>query len=130
MRNRKTLADVLISYADQLAQGQCSPAGFLKAFPEYGEELSSLMNIAARVKEALVPKRPSPAYRRALHRNLVETARQKMMPHIMIHNPSARRRIVIISAAIGSAISVIVGVIAALLIRSRTLQGSHEVPTA
>lgn len=123
MRVNKTLAEAVIACADQLAQGRKSPKELLAAFPEYKEELSSLLDLAVRIKQVLVPVRPGAVYREALKSRLVETARQKMTPRIAIRNPFPRRRLILISAAIGSALSVVVGVVAALLLRNRAMHG-------
>lgn len=130
MHNTKTLADVLIAYADQLAQGKSSPKTWLEAFPEHRQELSVLLDIAARLKNALMPVRPDRVYREMLRVKLVDAARQRMMPRVSLRNPFARRRIIIVGAAVTSALSVAVGIIAALLIRSRALQKPGRAPSA
>lgn len=128
--HNKTLADVLLAYADRLNQGRQDQDDYLAMFPEHREELASLMNIAARVKMALRPVRPAQAFREVLQSNLLAAARQKVRePHLVIRNPLAHRR-VLIGAAIGSAVSVAVGITAALLLHNKALNKSHSVPSA
>ncbi len=130
MRNNKTLADVLIAYTDQLIQGGGSPNAWLEAFPQRRQELAALLNIATRLKTVLLPVRPDRVYREALRIKLVEAAGQKMRPRVSLRNPFTRRRLLIVSAAVTSALSVAVGIVAALLIRNRALQKANRAPSA
>ena len=126
----KTLADVLTAYADQLGQKRQDQDDYLTMFPEYKDELASLMSVAAAVKKALRPVKPPRAYREALHRDLLATAQQKMKPSLIIRNPFDHRRLIIIGAAIGSAVSVVAGIIAAVLIHNKALHRAQETPSA
>ncbi len=126
----KTLADVLVMCADQLGQKDQEQDDYLALFPEYKDELSSLMSVAAAVRKALRPVRPPRGYREALHRDLLATAQQKMRPSLIIRNPFDHRRVIIIGAAIGSAISVVAGIIAAILIHNKALHKAQEVHSA
>lgn len=126
----KSLADLLIAFADQPGQEDQEHDNCLALFPEYQEELSSLMSVAAAVRKALRPVKPPRAYREALHRELLATAQQKMMPSFIIRNPLDHRRLVILGAAIGSAISLIAGIIAAILIHNKALHGSQQAHSA
>ncbi len=130
MRENKTLIDVLMMYADRLNEGRDMAAEYERIFPQYAPDLAPLFDLARRIKQALVPVRPSLAYRRELGAKLLAARRNKLMPHITIQNPFRRQRIVLISAAVGSVVSVVVGVIAALVIRNRVASRTHSLPSA
>jgi len=75
-------------------------------------ELESLMVVAEKVKNALLPVEPSPAFVRGLHRNLLAMAGRNR-PRTPAY---ARRGLLIGAAALGSALSL--GIIA-YVIRAR-----------
>lgn len=123
------LADVLVTCADNLNEGMDMRAEYIAAFPEYRDDLLDLMDVAARVKRALVAVQPSSAFRNALKIGLLDAAEQKVKPRIIIRNPFRLQKIILIGAAIGSALSVVVGIIAAILMRNRAMQRSHQLPS-
>lgn len=130
MRMRRTLADVLVGYADHLNDGKDVYDEFMMAFPECREELAGLMDVARRIKQVMSPRRPALAYRSALKSNLLEAAQHKVGPRITIRNPFRKQRIILIGAAIGSAVSVLVGILAAVLLHNKAGQRSQRVPSA
>lgn len=125
----KTIADILIAYTDGLAANAPEAEGYLAMFPEHREELAALLGLAAQLRRVLRRVSPAPAYRAALHDDLVAAARQKMRPALTIQELPHRHRGLIIGAAIGSTISVAAGIIATVLIRKGALQRSQEAPS-
>jgi hypothetical protein len=89
-------------------------------------ESAALEEIASEVDLALRPVRPRSSYRSALRHDLVLTAQNKISPYLVIQNPFERQRLIMLGALIGSALSVIGGIIAALLVRARMLQHRAE----
>jgi len=73
----KVLAEILAAHADGLNEGRDERGACLTLFPEYDEDLKPLLDIAEMLKEELGPVEPSPAFRRALHRELMHRARQR-----------------------------------------------------
>jgi hypothetical protein len=128
MRMNRTMVDALMAHADQMATGRPVHSEFSGALKARGEELEMLMDVAAVAQGSMSAVRPSPGFRAALRADLMEAAQQKYQPRLQIRNPFRKQRIIIISAAIGSALSVIAGVVAALLVRNR--QRSHHAPLA
>lgn len=90
------------------------------------QESAVLEHLASEVDQVLKPVRPRSAYRQALHHDLVLTAQQKISPCLVIQSPFDRHRLIMISALMGSAISVIGGIIAAMIVRARILQSRVE----
>jgi hypothetical protein len=85
-----------------------------------------LEHLADEVDKALKPVSPRPAYRKALRHDLVLTAQQKVSPNFIIENPFGRQRLLMIGALLGSALSLMGGVIAAWIIRARMLHSKAE----
>ena len=130
MRQNNSLVDVLTMYTDRLNEGRDMAAEVVRTFPEYAPDLAALLDLTRRLKAALMPVKPALAFRQALRANLLVARHAKLVPHITIRNPFRRQRIVLISAAIGSVVSVVVGVIAAQVIRNRTADRTHGLPSA
>jgi len=110
----KVLIEILASHADQLIKGGAREGDYLCR-----EELGPLLTVAEKVKRALVPVEPAPAFRRRLRKGLLAAAHQRLarQPADRGLALGSRRGILIGAAALGSAVSV-VGVIA-YLVRSR-----------
>ena len=115
----KVLIEILASHADQLIKGEAREGDYLALFPHRREELGPLLTVAEKVKRALVPVEPAPAFRRRLRKGLLAAAHQRLarQPADRGLALGSRRGILIGAAALGSAVSV-VGVIA-YLVRSR-----------
>lgn len=128
MRNSRTLGDVLVTFTDNLNSGMDMREEYASAFPEFREELMALMIVAARVKRALEMMRPSTAFRRMLKASLLEAAQQRSKPRVVISNPFRRQKIILLSAALGSALSVVLGIVAAVLVHNRSAQRSQQLP--
>ena len=114
------VVEVLAAHADHLMDDGPESENYLNLFPAYRAELTPLLGIAERVKAALVPVTPSPAFEAGLKQDLLEAAIQRAEEKEEKKRVSfLRRRWVLIGAAVvGSALSV-AGIIAALLLRQR-----------
>lgn len=114
------VVEVLAAHADHLMGDGPESEDYLNLFPAYRAELTPLLGIAERVKAALVPVTPSPAFEAGLKQDLLEAAIQRAEEKEEKKRVSfLRRRGVLIGAAVvGSALSV-AGIIAALLLRQR-----------
>jgi hypothetical protein len=114
------VVEVLAAHADRLMDDGPESEDYLNLFPAYRAELTPLLGIAERVKAALVPVTPSPAFEAGLKQDLLEAAIQRAEEKEEKKRVSfLRRRGVLIGAAVvGSALSV-AGIIAALLLRQR-----------
>jgi len=109
----RSIADILAAQADRLNEGQRGAASFPAERPEDIESLLPLLVLAERVQGALEPVEPNPAFVHRLSRQ---------MPALMLEgsremNRRARRAILIVAAALGSAVSLAsaVGVIIYLI---------------
>ncbi len=116
------VVEVLAAHADHLMDDGPESENYLNLFPAYRAELTPLLGIAERVKAALVPVTPSPAFEAGLKQDLLEAAIQRAEEKEEKKRVSfLRRRWVLIGAAVvGSALSV-AGIIAALLLRQRAM---------
>lgn len=128
MKSYQTIADVLDAYAMQRGDWDAAEA-LLRVFPEHKRELRALFQIINRLQRALMPVKPALAFKRTLGQELLEAANRGRLPTITIRNPFRRQRI-LLGAAIGSAVSVAIGIIAAVLIHNKSAQRSHSAPSA
>jgi hypothetical protein len=103
----KVLTEVLALQANGLNAGEEDLQAYLAMIPGRQGDLESLMTVAARVKKALLPVKPSSAFMRGLRRSLLAMAGPKQ-PSASL---PARRGLLIGAAALGSALSV-AGIIA------------------
>lgn len=115
------VVEVLAAHADRLVGNKANGEDYLNLFPAYQAELAPLLRIAERVKAVLAPVTPSPAFEAGLKQDLLAAAlqrseEQKEEKQVFF----LRRRGVLIGAAVGSVLSV-VGIIAALLWRQRSI---------
>lgn len=98
------------------------PAEMADALPsewpaERKQEFRELLRLAGQVRDALVPVRPAPSFRRKLRADLTKLARQRNASNVVVDLP-ARPRELLIGAAIGSAVALAGGI--AYLIRVRS----------
>jgi hypothetical protein len=116
------VVEVLAAHADHLMGDGPESEDYLNLFPAYRAELTPLLGIAERVKAALVPVTPSPAFEAGLKQDLLEAAIQRAEEKEEKKRVSflRRRGVLIGAAAVGSALSV-AGIIAALLLRQRAM---------
>jgi hypothetical protein len=103
------IEDILSAQADRLNQGKRD----LAAPPESLDELAVLMQLAEQTQRVLAPVEPSPVFVNHLGRQLVS----KMTEGSREMSRRARRAVLIVAAALGSAVSVVsaVGVIIYLI---------------
>ncbi len=115
------IVEVLAAHADHLVGNKDNGEEYLNLFPAYQAELAPLLRIAERVKAALVPVRPSPAFEAGLKQDLLAAAVQRADARESEKRFTfLRRRGVLIGAAVGSVLSV-VGIVVALLWRQRSI---------
>lgn len=116
------IVEVLAAHADRLVGDNAHREDFLKLFPDHKAELAPLLRVAERVKAVLVPVAPTPAFELGLKKDLLEAAVQRAEKQRPPRRVSfLRRRGVLIGAAVGSALSVVGIIIAALLWRQRSI---------
>lgn len=119
------VVEVLAAHADHLigdeAGGGVSKE-YLDLFPAYQAELKPLLRIAERVKATLVPVAPSPAFEAGLKQDLLAAAIKRAEEKEDKKRVSflRRRGVLIGAAAVGSVLSV-AGIVAALLLRQRSI---------
>lgn len=100
--DRRTVADILAAHADRLNQGRAEVAASVQVSAEQLAALGPLMRVAERVQGALAPVQPSQAFVRQLGQQLIATtshSRKAMTQR-------TRRAILIVAAALGSAVSI------------------------
>ena len=115
------VVEVLAAHADRLMDDGPESEDYLNLFPAYRAELTPLLEIAERVKAALVPVTPSPAFEAGLKQDLLAAAIQRAEERESRKQVSfLRRRGLLIGAAVGSVLSV-AGIITALLLRQRSI---------
>jgi len=117
----KALVEALLAYADDLNRGMAHRETYLSQVPDQRDELEALLRLTERLKQALVPVRPSATFVETLAQQWVVADGEKVMQMVRAH----RREIFIGAAAVGSALSVI-GLVA-YLVRSR---GQVKTPIA
>ncbi len=119
----KMIAEVLAAHADYLIDNEAaSGEEYLGLFPAYRAELTSLLRIAERVRAALAPVTPSPAFESGLKQDLLVAAIRRAAERSDERSVSflRRRHVLIGAAAVGSALSV-AGIVAALLWWQRSI---------
>jgi hypothetical protein len=109
----RNMADLLSAQADRLIEGRHGQAALVTDDADELALLGSLMELAEDVQSALTPVEPNPVFVHRLSRQL---------PALMVEgtreiNRRARRAVLVIAAALGSAVSLIsaVGVVIYLL---------------
>src|SRR5512137_2719084 len=95
-------ADLLAAHADRLVGGQVEPATLPDASGEQLASIQMLMQLAERTQRTLAPVQPPPAFVHQLGRQLIATtsAGRKAVTR------RTRSAILVIAAALGSAVSV------------------------
>ncbi len=79
------VTELLAAHADQLNRNDAiATDSVLAAFPQDREELASLMQVAARVKQTLKPVTPAQAFRVRLHDGLMLAAHHQQAQRIYI----------------------------------------------
>ncbi|MDA8216940.1 MAG: hypothetical protein M0Z94_04905 [Dehalococcoidales bacterium] len=103
---------ILDRYVDSLNMSATSVAVLLAYSQNDG--LLGLLSLARRLKQALRPVEPSSTFRQSLHLQLVAMAGQRPLAEQKVSWPETHKRGLIISAAVGSVLSV-AGVTAVIL---------------
>jgi hypothetical protein len=85
-----------------LKKGQGKGSDYLAMFPDYQERLKPLLETAEKVKEALEPVEPAPAFCQSLHEDLLAAGRRKLAGEVPQLARSHRRQILIGAAAVGA----------------------------
>jgi hypothetical protein len=123
--DEQTVADILATHADRLNLGEREAAGLPGLSAEQLSALDPLMRVAERIQGVLAPVQPSPTFVRQLGQQLIATTSRgrKAMTQ------RTRRAILIVAAALGSAVSVAsaVGIIIYLIRHRARVQPKQAV---
>ena len=123
--------EILATHADKLNAGANEEAEYLATLPKHPDALQSLLTLARKAKDALIPVEPDPAFRENLRLSLLAAAHQRAAPRSSQTKsqrhaqPFSRHRkeILIGAAALGSVVSV-AGIVA-YLIHTREAKAQH-----
>jgi len=110
--------EILATHADKLNAGVNEEAAYLATLPEHQDTLQPLLalarTLARKVKDALAPVEPAPAFCENLRLSLLAAARQRLVSRLSttksqrpVHLFRRRRKEILIgAAAVGSVVSV------------------------
>jgi len=111
--------EILATHADKLNAGGNEEAEYLATLLEHQDALQPLLALARRVKEALTPVEPAPAFCKNLRRSLLAAAHQRSASRLSLQVGVStksqhpvhlfrrhRKEILIGAAALGSVVSV------------------------
>jgi hypothetical protein len=133
MADRK-LIEVLATHADKLNVGTDEEAEYLATVPKHQDTLWPLLSLARKVKDALAPVEPDPAFRENLRLGLLAAARQRLASRLgsksqrPVHLFRRRRKEILIgAAALGSVVSV-AGIVAYWL-HARAAKAQRALPS-
>src|SRR5512146_2914406 len=116
------VTEILAAHADQLNRNQVVPTdAVLAVSPREREELASLMDVAARLKQTLKPIAPAPAFRARLHDGLMLAAHHQQAQRIYVEKRGEPQWGWLLGAAAAAGIIAVVW-------RSRTQ--AHPTPVA
>ena len=133
MTNKEQI-EILAIQADKLNAETNEEAEYLATLPEHQDTLQPLLALARKVKDALTPVEPDPAFSENLRRSLLAAARQRAVyllsskkdrqpvPLFRRH----RKEILIGAAALGSVVSV-AGIVA-YWIHTRAAKAQRALP--
>ena len=119
----KEWIEILATHADKLNAGAKEEAEYLTTLPEHQDMLQPLLALARRVKDALAPVEPDPAFRENLRLSLLAAAHQRAVSRLSLRAESQaegstksqhpaqllrrhRKEILIGAATLGSVVSV------------------------
>ena len=132
MANREWI-EILATHADKLNAGTNEEAEYLATLPEQQDTLQPLLALARKVKNALAPVEPNPAFRENLRLSLLAAAHQRSVSRLSLkpQRPvhlfrSHRKEILIGAAALGSVVSV-AGIVA-YWIHARAAKAQRALP--
>jgi hypothetical protein len=106
--------EILATHADKLNAGVNEEAAYLATLPEHQDTLQPLLALARKVKDALAPVEPAPAFCENLRLSLLAAARQRLVSRLSSTKSQRptylfrrrRKEILIGAAAVGSVVSV------------------------
>jgi hypothetical protein len=136
--------EILATHADKLNAGVNEEAEYLATLLEHQDTLQPLLALARKVKDALAPVQPDPAFCENLRLSLLAAARQRLAsrpslragpqaegstkPQRPIHLFTRHRKEILIgAAALGSVVSV--ASIVAYWIHTRTAKAQRALPS-
>ena len=109
----RQLIEILATHADKLNVGTGEEVVYLATLPEHQDTLQPLLSLARKVKDALAPVEPDPAFRENLRLGLLAAARQQLASRLSSKSQRPvhlfrrhRKEILIGAAALGSVVSV------------------------
>jgi len=143
MANREWI-EILATHADKLNVGTNEEAEYLATLPEHQDTLQPLLTVARKVKDALAPVEPDPAFCENLRLSLLAAAHQQSVSRLSLRaEPQAegstksqrpvllfrkhRKEILIGAAALGSVVSV-AGIVA-YWIHTRAAKAQRALPS-
>jgi hypothetical protein len=116
---KRELIEILAIHADKLNEGVNEEAEYLATLPEHQDTLQPLLALARKVKNALAPMEPDPAFCENLRLSLLAAARQRLASRLSLRAEGStksqrpvplfrrhRKEILIGAAALGSVVSV------------------------
>jgi hypothetical protein len=131
--------EILATHADRLNAGTNEEAAYLATLPEHQDTLQPLLALARKVKDALVPVQPDPAFRENLRLSLLAAAHQWSASQLSLRAEGStksqrpvhlfrrhRKEILIGAAAVGSVVSV-AGIVA-YWIHTRAAKAQRALP--
>ena len=111
--------EILATHADKLNAGTNEEAEYLATLPEHQDTLQPLLALARKVKDALAPVEPDPAFCENLRLSLLAVAHQRLASRLSLRAEGSaksqrpvhlfrrhRKEILIGAAALGSVVSV------------------------
>ena len=132
--------EILATHADKLNVGTNEEAEYLATLPEHQDTLQPLLTVARKVKDALAPVEPDPAFCENLRLSLLATARQRSVSRLSLQAEGStksqrsvllfrrhRKEILIGAAALGSVVSV-AGIVA-YWIHTRVAKAQRALPS-
>ena len=127
--------EILATHADKLNAGTNEEAAYLATLPEHQDTLEPLLALARKVKDALAPVEPAPAFCENLRLSLLAAARQRLaspLSSTKSQRPTHlfrrhRKEILIGAAALGSVVSV-AGIVA-YWIHTRAAKAQRALPS-
>jgi hypothetical protein len=125
--------EILATHADKLNIGTNEETEYLATLPEHQDALQPLLALARKVKDALAPVEPDPAFRENLRLSLLAAAHQRSVSRLSSKPQrsvdlfrSHRKEILIGAAALGSVVSV-AGIVA-YWIHARAAKAQRALP--
>ena len=130
--------EILATHADKLNIGTNEETEYLATLPEHQDALQPLLALARKVKDALAPVEPDPAFRENLRLSLLAAARQWLASRLSLQAEGLtksqrpvhlfrrhRKEILIGAAALGSVVSA--GIVA-YWIHTRAAKAQRALP--